>query len=343
MKNRLIYILVILIIAMCFIFFFMGKDILELKNSNELSIEAIHALQIENQQLQENINQLEKDKEDLKMKVEELIAEKTELENKIKELSIQKTTTVAESEQTEEYKQELPNKEKKPSKQSKQPATNQNDNEKSNNKKIVYLTFDDGPSANTIQILDILKENNIKATFFVNGNTSMKEVYKRIVDEGHSIGNHTYSHNYKSIYSSVEEFVSDMNKLNDFLEETVGIRPVIIRFPGGSNNTVSKKYGEDNIMKEIVRKVVNMGYQYFDWNVSSTDAEKVKQDKDVIVSAVLEGAKNKDKAIILMHDSAPKTTTVEALPEIIEGLVKQGFKFDSLNEDSYAPHFLKID
>lgn len=276
------------------------------------------------------------------MKVEELVAEKTELENKIKELSIQKTTTVAESEKTEEYKQKLPNKEKKPSKQSKQPATSQNDNEKSNSEKIAYLTFDDGPSVNTVQILDILKQYNIIATFFVNGNASMKDLYKRIVNEGHSIGNHTYSHNYKSIYSSIDEYMADMNKLNDFLKEVTGVTPTIVRFPGGSNNTVSHKYGGEEIMKEIVRAVVDEGYQYFDWNVSSLDAEKVKQDKDIIVNAVLEGAKDKTQAVILMHDSAPKTTTAEGLPEIIEGLIQQGFIFKTLDEDSYAPHFLKI-
>jgi peptidoglycan/xylan/chitin deacetylase (PgdA/CDA1 family) len=333
MKNRLSIILTILLIAMSVIFVFMGKDIMELKNSNELSVEAIQTLQTENKQLQDNIATLENDKKVLKRQVDDLVAEKTQLEDKVKELSIQKTTTVSESKETNQQ-QTTQKKEKK----TEQTASKQN-----NDEKIAYLTFDDGPSVNTVKILDILKQYNIKATFFVNGNASMKNLYKRIVNEGHSIGNHTYSHNYKSIYSSVDEYIADMNKLNNLLKETTGVTPTIVRFPGGSNNTVSIKYGGEDIMKEIVKKVVNMGYQYFDWNVSSTDAEKVKQDKDIIVKSALDGAKNKNKIVVLMHDVAAKTTTVEALPEIIEGLIKQGFKFESLDKDSYAPHFLKID
>jgi len=335
MKNHLFPILVILMAIMCFVFLFLGKNIMELKKFNEASIETLHTLQVKNQRLQDNITKLEKDKESLKLEIEQLVTEKTELENKIKKLSIKKTTNVAETGKTQEqYKSISKNK-------GKQSAFNQKNN-KNNNEKIAYLTFDDGPSANTKQILDILKKYNIKATFFVNGNASKKDLYKQIVNEGHTIGNHTYSHDYKNIYSSVEGYIGDMNKLNDFLEEVTGIRPTIVRLPGGSNNTVSHKYGGTKIMKQIVQKVTDKGYQYFDWNVSSTDAEKVKQDKDIIVKSVLEGAKNKNKAVILMHDSAPKTTTVEALPEIIDGLIKQGFKFDSLDEDSYAPHFSKV-
>lgn len=305
----------------------MGKDIVELRDSNKLSIETIQTLQEENKKLKENVDALEKEKEELQLKIEELIAEQKEKDNKIKELS-EKINTISKNLKT--------------NKKSKQSVSNQNGNEDNNTEKIAYLTFDDGPSANTVQILDILKKYNIKATFFVNGRPSMKNIYKRIVEEGHSIGNHTYSHNYKTIYSSVDGFIEDMNKLNDLLKETVGVTPTIIRFPGGSNNTVSKKYGGDDIMKKIARQVIDMGYQYFDWNVSSTDADKITQDKDVIVKAVLEGVKNKTKAVILMHDSAPKTTTVEALPEIIEELIKQGFRFESLKKDSYAPHFLKV-
>lgn len=319
MKTRLFPILLILVVAMCFIFFFLGKDLVELKHANEVSMDAIETLQTENQQFQDTIAQLEKDKADLKTEIEKLTIEKTELENKVKELSIQKTRTVVEQKETKVTKESAPS--------------------KNDGAKVAYLTFDDGPSANTEQILDILKKHKIKATFFVNGNTSKKDLYKRIVDEGHSIGNHTYSHNYASIYSTVDDFLKDINKLNDFLEEVTGVRPNIIRFPGGSNNTVSHKYGGTEIMKEIVQKVVESGYQYFDWNVSSNDAEKLKQDKEVIVNSVLEGTKNKSKAVILMHDSAPKTTTAEALPEIIEGLIEQGFTFDSLDESSYAPHF----
>lgn len=326
MKKYLSTILAILLLAMGFVFFLMGKELVEVRDLYEMTVQVIETLQMENEELQNALTQSEKDKEDLKMQIESLTAEKTELENKIKELSIQKTNTLAEQKKEEPVKDNSVSSEPKGR----------------SGAKTAYLTFDDGPSANTEQILDTLKTYGIKATFFVNGNASNKELYKRIIREGHVIGNHTYSHNYKSIYTTVEGFMEDFEKLNVFLEEVTGVRPTIARFPGGSNNQVSHKYGGEEIMKEIVRAVVDKGYQYFDWNVSSLDAEKVKQDKDIIVNAVLEGAKDETQAVILMHDSAPKTTTAEGLPEIIEGLIQQGFIFKTLDKDSYAPHFLKI-
>jgi peptidoglycan-N-acetylglucosamine deacetylase len=218
-------------------------------------------------------------------------------------------------------------------------SVDKNDN-KQNTVKTAYLTFDDGPSANnTPKILDILKKYKIKATFFVNG-YGKKELYKRIADDGHVIGNHTYSHDYKYIYSSVGNFKKDVEKLSRYLETVAGKRPEILRFPGGSNNTVSHKYGGTKIMKSlcsIVRK--DMGYQYFDWNVSSEDASTYRAKKDFIVNSVLKNAKYTNRAIILMHDAAPKTTTVEALPEIIDGLVKINFKFDVLTKDTPSVQF----
>lgn len=326
MKKNLSTVLIILIVIICILFAVMGKFFIDLKNSHEVAIQTIEILRMERNELSKSLTKAEKDKEDLKQQIKNLTVEKIELENKVKELSIQKINTLAEQE----------NIEKKEEVSLSSSTTN-------NTTKKAYLTFDDGPSANTEQILDILKKYNIKATFFVTGNSSNKELYRRIVNEGHAIGNHTYSHNYKSIYSSVDAFMEDLERLNKFLEETTGVRPDIVRIPGGSNNQVSKKYGGEDIMEKIVKKVVEEGYQYFDWNVTSTDAEKVKQDKEVIVEAVLKGTKDKTNAVILMHDSAPKTTTVEALPEIIEGLIQQGYKFDTLDKNSYAPHFLKVD
>ena len=212
---------------------------------------------------------------------------------------------------------------------------------KAGDQKIAYLTFDDGPSANnTPRILDILKKYNIKATFFVNGN-GKKKIYKRIVNEGHVIGNHTYSHNYKYIYSSVSSFKKDVDKLSDYLEEITGKRPEIFRFPGGSNNTVSRKYGGRTMMKTLCWVIYyDMDYQYFDWNVSSGDAITYRAKKDFIIRSALNGAKRTKHAIILMHDAAPKTTTVEALPEIIRGLESMGFKFDVLTKDTPGVHFV---
>lgn len=205
-----------------------------------------------------------------------------------------------------------------------------NKSDESNKEKIAYLTFDDGPSENTEKILDTLKENNIKATFFVNGNPNKAEIYKRIARDGHTIGNHTYSHDYKTVYSTIDGFNADVKKLNDFITKTTGQTPKILRFPGGSNNQVSYSYGGKDFMDKITQEVKKEGIVYFDWNVSSTDAEKVTQNKQTIINSTLEEAKGKSKAIILMHDSKPKTTTVEALPEIIKGLKEQGFKFAPL-------------
>ena len=213
------------------------------------------------------------------------------------------------------------------------------DKEKESKEKVAYLTFDDGPSANTPKILDILKEKNVKATFFVIGNKNMTHIYKRIVDEGHTLGNHTYGHDYNQIYKSTDTFFSDVDKLNDLLEEATGQRSKILRFPGGSNNTVSRRAGGKGIMDIMTTAVKENGYRYFDWNVDSLDASKGKQSKDVIVKSVLNGSNHTNKAVILMHDAPAKTTTVDALPEIIDGLSKKGFIFKGLDMDMQEVQF----
>lgn len=207
-------------------------------------------------------------------------------------------------------------------------------------KKVAYLTFDDGPSKNTYRILDILKKYNIKATFFVNGKPVFKDTYIRMYKEGHSIGNHTYCHEYNEIYSSVDDFKSDTNKLNRLLIE-YGIKPTyMLRFPGGSNNTVSKKYGGDTIMDELVQIMSEEGYKYYDWNVTSGDACRKGLSKDEIVENVINGCKGKSNAIILFHDLNPKISTVEALPEVIEYLLNENYEFKVLNSsDESIVHF----
>ncbi|WBW98199.1 polysaccharide deacetylase family protein [Oceanirhabdus sp. W0125-5] len=209
--------------------------------------------------------------------------------------------------------------------------------------KIAYLTFDDGPSSNTLPILDILDNYNIKATFFVNGHEGLEHLYKEIVNRGHVIANHTFSHDYKNVYDSIENFKSEVNKLNEFIESTTGTKPLkLLRFPGGSNNQISWSYSGKGFMSDLVTAMSKEGYTYFDWNVDSKDANAYRQKKTVIVKSVLDGAKYVQKANVLMHDLGPKTTTVEALPEVIEGLISQGFIFDTLSKDSYKPQFLKI-
>lgn len=207
---------------------------------------------------------------------------------------------------------------------------------------IVYLTFDDGPSLNTIKILDILKENDIKATFFVVGNDKeyAKDIYKRIVDEGHTLGNHTYDHSYKKIYTSSDGFWQSFDKLDHFLMDLIGAKTTVMRFPGGSNNTVSNKYNY-NIMNTLVKQAKERGHIYFDWNVSSLDAVKAVQSKEVIVNEVLKQTKQNKRSIVLMHDSSEKTTTVEALPEIIKALKDRGCEFAALDETVEPIEYLK--
>ena len=201
--------------------------------------------------------------------------------------------------------------------------------------KVVYLTFDDGPSQNTAKILDILKKYGAKATFFVTGNGRGYNSYiKRAYDEGHAIGLHTYTHNY-SIYTSEETYFDDLDKVGDMVSGIIGHRPDIIRFAGGSSNTVSKNYNV-GIMSRLVKEVRAKGYQYFDWNCSSGDATGNR----VPVSTLISNATscNGHHINILFHDSSAKTTTVEALPAVIEHYKKLGYAFLPLNVDSYPAH-----
>ena len=205
--------------------------------------------------------------------------------------------------------------------------------------KYAYLTFDDGPSENTAKILDFLKANQIRATFFVIGKENMDGIYKRIVDEGHTLAIHSNTHDYSSIYQSVDTFMEDIDTLANNLEKITGVRPTIMRFPGGSNNTVSNRYGGDDLMDQIIETVEESGYTYFDWNVDSMDASASRQDKNVIIDSVINGAGNKKEAIILMHDAAAKTTTVDALPEIVSELRKKGFVFEKITNETPAIQF----
>ena len=191
---------------------------------------------------------------------------------------------------------------------------------KSSGKKV-YLTFDDGPSSNTDQILDILKDYDVKATFFVVGKTDERSVkaYQRIVEEGHTLAMHSYSHRYDEIYESKEAFARDLNSLQEYLYETTGVWPRIYRFPGGSSNTVSKVD-----MQELIEYLTDIGITYFDWNVASGDAVSRTLPAETIVNNCLSGIEKQKESVILMHDASNKGTTIEALPQIIEAIQEQG-------------------
>lgn len=207
-----------------------------------------------------------------------------------------------------------------------------------NGTKVAYLTFDDGPSVFTSRVLDILKEYGVKATFFVNGrsDTYSLNMYRRIVNEGHAIGNHTYSHKYGIVYSSIGGFDYDFNLEENLIESITGVHTYIMRFPGGSNNTVSESYNK-GIMNTLTVRYRQLGYQYFDWNVSGGDSGGGAVTTASVTNNVLNGCKRKTFAVILMHDS--KGTTPSSLENIIITLANSGFRFASLTPATYAIHF----
>ena len=197
--------------------------------------------------------------------------------------------------------------------------------------KTCYLTFDDGPSDNTSKILDILKENNIKATFFVVHNNP--ELLKRIHNEGHTIGLHSASHKYSKIYASEEAFFADLTEIGDAVERATGVRSKIIRFPGGSSNTVSASYCK-GIMSRLTRQVVEKGYLYYDWNASDGDADGSNIPASTLIKNIRRDGTSSKGLIVLMHDAADKKTTVEALPEIIKIYRDAGYAFDRITEQT---------
>lgn len=194
--------------------------------------------------------------------------------------------------------------------------------------KIAYLTFDDGPSKTaTPQILNILNDYNIRATFFILGNMaeSNPSLIKRIKSEGHSIGNHTYSHRYDYIYSSMNAFFGEINKTKVILKDILGnsFNTKLIRFPGGSSESYKKPYKN---------AAINKGYKVYDWNSLNGDSEAKNVSVGKQISRIKETVKGQKELIVLMHDSNGKENTVKALPQIIEFLKGQGYTFMTLTE-----------
>ena len=182
----------------------------------------------------------------------------------------------------------------------------------------VYLTFDDGPSSHTKEILDILDRYDVKATFFVVGKEGdwAEEALVDIVSRGHTLGMHSYTHKYRELYQSVEAFAEDFVKLRSYLEDVTGVTSSVYRFPGGSSNTVS-----DLDMEEFADYLDSWDVRFFDWNVSSGDGGRQLLTVDQLVENSLEGIEERETSVILLHDAAGKTTTVEALPQIIESIL----------------------
>ncbi len=204
----------------------------------------------------------------------------------------------------------------------------------------VYLTFDDGPSDNTDEILDILKEYDVKATFFVVGKTDehSRQMYRRIVEEGHTIALHSYSHKYSEIYSSVEKYDKDLEKLSKLIFEETGVTTHYMRFPGGSSNQVS-----DVDMEEFIKLVTDEGYTYYDWNVVSGDATSKSYSAKDLIDNVVSGVEHFQESMVLMHDASNKDSTVEALPKIIKKLKAEGYVMLPIDDNTKTIQHVSVE
>lgn len=200
--------------------------------------------------------------------------------------------------------------------------------------KIVYLTFDDGPSVCTDQILNILRQERVKATFFVTAQfTPYLNRMAAIAKDGHEVAIHTYSHNFK-IYKSIDSYFADLNKLNDLIEKYTGKRSRIMRFPGGSSNSIYRKYNSDpKFMDRLCVALLDSGYQFVDWNLDSGDARGNNIAADRLVRSAC-GSRHNIQCL-LMHDTGAKRTTVTALPQIIRYFKQYGYEFGVLNSVDY--------
>ena len=195
----------------------------------------------------------------------------------------------------------------------------------------IYLTFDDGPQSGTTDvILDILKEEGVEATFFVT-NKGPDYLIKRIFDEGHTVALHTATHNYATVYASVDAYFSDLNIVNERVKRITGSYSYIIRFPGGSSNTVSRRYSQ-GIMTTLTQEVVNRGYKYYDWNISSGDAAGGSPTPEQIKNNVVYSLKKNKINMVLMHDI--KTYTRDALRSIIKYGKENGYTFEKITMDT---------
>lgn len=200
--------------------------------------------------------------------------------------------------------------------------------------KVIYLTFDDGPGPYTSALLDVLKRYNVKATFFVTGAwPDYYDMIGRAYDEGNSVGVHSFSHDYRKIYDSEEAFFDDFDAMEDIIKEQTGKKTKLLRFPGGSSNTVSSF--NPGIMSALTAEVEDRGYTYVDWNVYSGDAGETT-DTETIKQNVENGCLEHQSSIVLQHDI--KDYSVSAVEDIIVWGLNNGYVFLPLDEDSPTAH-----
>lgn len=199
----------------------------------------------------------------------------------------------------------------------------------------VYLTFDDGPSVNTDDILDKLAQYDAKATFFVVMQTDATSIerYKRILEEGHTLAMHSTSHIYSQVYSSLDAYISDVSQLQDYLYGITGVKPMFYRFPGGSSNTVSTVP-----IQECIEYLDGEDIKYFDWNVASGDADRANVSPSIISSNVINGITGRENSVVLLHDAAAKRSTVDALDAILTYCNENGYNVLPITDGTSLVH-----
>ena len=204
----------------------------------------------------------------------------------------------------------------------------------------IYLTFDDGPSDNTEKILDVLDEYGVKATFFVSGKEgeTAEERYKMIVDRGHTLAMHSYTHKYSSLYASLKAFKAEIVKESNYLEEVTGYKPWLFRFPGGSSNQVSNVS-----MSRLIKYLNDQGITYFDWNVDSGDATSNSYTTDDMIDNVMKDIGKYHTAVVLFHDTNVKGTTVDGLRELLPILLTRDAEIKAIDEDTNLVQHVKYD
>lgn len=204
--------------------------------------------------------------------------------------------------------------------------------------KVIYLTIDDGPTKKTSELLKILEEHDVEATFFVTAQflnrKQIVEELKRIKEKGHQIAVHTYSHDYKKIYKSVDAYVEDYQKMEKLIVEATGECSRIFRFPGGSNAGYNEK-----IREELIAEMNHRGLIYYDWNAFDGDTDGLS--KEEMKEKAITEAGYKNKSILLIHDIPGESKTLAVLPDIIKELKAQGYRFAKLDETVEAIQFIK--
>ncbi|MBU3175563.1 polysaccharide deacetylase [Clostridium estertheticum] len=201
-----------------------------------------------------------------------------------------------------------------------------------NDEKVIYLTFDDGPSVMTDKVLDILKENGVNATFFLIGNQikGYEDMVKRIYTQGNSIGLHTYTHTYKKIYSSKRGFIAEMLKSQDEISSIIGVKPTITRFPSGSSKHLTKAFLEE---------LHGYNFKVYDWNAVMSDGVNCNTPPDKLYREATKTTVRDHPIILLMHCDYMHKNTCKALPRVIKFYKDNGYEFKIINDKTPEVYF----